>query len=223
MSRCSYNVPPLVLFILPFFFEDILRAEYPRVQTAQVERIGLTRLHARVTEREPAALWCGDVVPLIAYEDSVARQEQADEVWGTCYLLDATGYLYARAPLYTGNLFPRYYGSLEGPRPIGQNLLPEDRFTRWQALFPLLRAYELEAVALLFVDERDFELYLENGLRVLAARDADHAQLVRRIKAALDADAIDLSQRVEYVDLRFGTKAFVRYTAPAQEHSTAAE
>ncbi len=191
--------------------EERLKEQFPRIQNVYVHRIGFTTLQARIVEREPAALWCGDVVPPIAYMDSATRMLRAEESWGTCFLVDEGGFIYARSPIYTGSLFPRYYGSLETAEPLGQQLLVQKKFVRWQQFFEILEDYSFEPVALLFVDDRDVEFYLGNGLRVLAGREDDTHQIVRRLSASLEAEAIDLQRNIEYVDLRFGAKVFIRY------------
>lgn len=194
---------------------DAVRKEiltsFPRIATVDFARVGLTGLTATVHERVPAALWCGDVVPEIAYKSSKEQSEAHDEAWGTCFLMDGDGYLYAKSPTYSGNVFMRYYGPLNEASPIGQNFITHDEFASWQSFFRDLAHDGLVVRALLIVDERDCELYLDNGLRVLVPRTEPLSSLRDRLTSLMAERAIDTNKNIEYVDMRFGGKAFVKY------------
>lgn len=188
-----------------------LHERFPRIEHVDLERVGVRTLLVAVQERTPRALWCGDIVPDIAYRSSHEQQTAGEEAWGACYLVDGTGFLYARAPIYTGDIFMRYYGSLDNASPIGQYFLSSEEFLRWETFLEDLKEDGLLARALLIVDERDGELYLDNGLRILIPRTEDLDTLRNRLFATVEEQAIDTSRNIEYIDLRFGTKAFVRY------------
>lgn len=192
--------------------ETILQTSFPRIRTASVKRTGLFTLSASVLERLPVALWCGDVVPPTMQEQSEVNELHSENLWGTCYLLDTSGYIYAPAPLFSGNLFPRYYGSLEQAEPVAQQYIPEEEFVLWQNFYTTLESVT-DAVpqALLFVDESDIELYLSNGLRILVPRKEEPGTIKHRLEALFASDNIKDIEAVEYVDLRFGNKAFVKY------------
>jgi cell division septal protein FtsQ len=197
--------------VSPDSLADVLMARFPRILSVDIQRAGMQTLQATITERSPEALWCGDVVPPVASDYSRQGTSVSEEAWGTCYFMDATGFLYAKAPLYTGDVFNRYYGSLTQAEPVGQHFVPTEEFTRWEQLYHDLfdESYALRAV--LFVDDRDVELYLKGGIRLLALRTEDLGMLKQRIIALLTSDALDLTKPIEYVDLRFGTKGYVRY------------
>lgn len=192
---------------------EVLETSFPRIDQARIKRTGMYTLSASIEERLPAALWCGDVVPPIAYEQRVeSTEEGAGDVWGTCYLIDEKGYIYARAPLFSGNMFPRYYGSLTHGEPIAQEFIEAQEFTSWQNFYTSLESTSgAIPQALLFVDERDIELYLSNGLHILVPRKEDPNTITRRLTALFESEKIEDASRVEYIDLRFGNKAFVKY------------
>ncbi len=205
-------VPRTSIFLLDIKgLHALLHDTYPRIESVQVRRTGVTAAVIQIRERVPEALWCGDVVPPIAYARASTRAGSADEAWGSCYLLDQNSFIYSRAPVYTGSRYPRYYGSLEKAQPIGQYFIEADEFRRLQHLLELLASSGVETTALLLLDERDMELYLSEGLRVIVARDHAPEVFLRRMTASLEADVIDRSREVEYVDFRFGSKVFIKY------------
>lgn len=194
-----------------------LRREFPRIKDIIINRSGLFALNADIVEREPKALWCGDVVPPIAQEQTSDEMRITDNLWGTCYLMDEAGYIYAKAPAYSGNVFPRYYGSLQNAEPIDQYYIPTEEFLRWQDFYAKISFEETVPQAILFADERDAELYLSNGLCILLPRNEEMELLERRLKALFESEEVDTEREIEYIDLRFGSKAFIKYIDEEEE------
>jgi cell division septal protein FtsQ len=191
--------------------ENILRDAYPRIAESEVKRAGFSTLNAKIEERTPFALWCGDVVPSVASEQTTEDTQTTEELWGTCYLMDETGFIYANSPIFSGNMFPRYYGSLKEAEPIAQQYMPALQFKEWQSFYTSLEHNDIAPQALLFVDERDIELYLSNGMRVLISRDEKPDVTLERLLTLLKSNTVDKERALEYIDLRFGTKVYVKY------------
>lgn len=195
-----------------------VRTLYPRLKDVEVRRLGLQTLAVTVSEREPAALWCGDIVPPIAYQpldDEAMKSAVPEERWGTCYLMDEENFIFAVAPVYTGNVLPRYYGPLDKGEPIGQNFIAQDEFHRWASLRSSLSDVGYPAHAMLIVDERDVELYLVNGVRVLLNRDVTTERALRAL-AALGENKVFDGPALEYLDLRWDGKAYYKYVADSE-------
>jgi hypothetical protein len=130
--------------------------------------------------------------------------------------MDKNSFIYARAPLYTGKIYTRYYGPLEYAEPLGQPLVPVGEFLAWQSLADTMRGGEHVPVAILFTDEHDVEVYLQGGVRVLLPRN-ELEQAYTRLTALYESEALRETEDVEYIDLRFGTKAFVKYWSDVEE------
>lgn len=190
--------------------EDMLRSTFPRIDLVSVERTSLQALSVRITERSPEALWCGDVVPPIAYTFGASAEDGREEVWGDCYLVDHGGYVYAPAPVYTGNVLPRYYSSLQHAKPVGQYLFDTIEFERMQTLFRELNGETRMLEAVLVVDERDIELYFNKGLRVLALRSDIAETVIQRTLSLFASGTLTEGAPIEYVDMRFGNKVYVK-------------
>ncbi len=191
--------------------ENKLKNDFPRIKTISIKRKNISSLFIKIEEREPKALWCGDIVPPIANQETSEEMRKTESLWGTCYLIDKTAFIYAKAPVFSGNVFPRYYGSLEHSEPIGQKYLPTKEYTEWQNFYSELEKNKLPPQALLFVDEKDVELYVSNGLKILIPRNEDKEKIKKRISAVLNSGNVKKNDDIEYVDLRFGNKAFIKY------------
>ncbi len=213
LGKTYFGILPknFALLPTPSTLEETIIAIFPRSNTVRIQRTGIKALSVSISEREPDALWCGDVVPPVAQNETSQESRKNQTLWGSCYLMDKNSFIYAKAPMYSGDVFPRYYGSLEKAEPLGQNYLPSDEFNEWQVFYRSLSYNNTLPHAVLFADERDAEVYLSNGIKVLVPRYEKIETIQRRLISVLDSDTIDTARSVEYVDLRFGDKAFVKY------------
>lgn len=183
---------------------DDLRGAFPRIEQVSVTRTGLRGVSISVRERQPQALWCGDVVP-------PSFEQASSSEFGLCYLMDRASFMYAEREEGV-DLLDRYYGSLEKADPIGQYLLSEQEFVELGILRRKLKEHDLEVGSLLLVDERDMELYLaQRPVRVIVPRSLPTDTVVDRLVAAVTSDAFDETRPVEYVDMRFETRVYVKY------------
>lgn len=187
----------------------LITTRFPHVRTVTVHRPTPRSLAIALEARTPDGLWCGDVVPPVAQERP-GEHTSKEDLWGTCYLMDADAFMYARAPTFGGNVLPRFYGSLARAEPVGQTYVDPPTYRAWRALYDRLRGADHTPDAVLFVDERDAELYID-GARILVPRDGDLNGLWRRLEALLTNKVVDDTRAVEYIDVRTNSKAFVRY------------
>lgn len=193
---------------------QLVLERFPRVKTASVGVTDMQTLSVTVEERLPSALWCGDIVPPVVYEprtEGRGRNLIPDDEWGVCYYIDSTGYIFARAPTFTGAVYHRYWGPISKSEPVRVTFLPAHEFSLLETLQEKLERLSLIPIALLIVDEEDAELYLEDGTRVLFTRDQDTENLFVTLVSILTADVLESEHEVEYIDLRFGVKSFVKY------------
>ncbi|MBP9750028.1 MAG: FtsQ-type POTRA domain-containing protein [Candidatus Pacebacteria bacterium] len=187
-----------------------LRDAFPRIEEVSLERQGPQGLSLTIRERHPEALWCGDVVP------PIMEQGTSSVAQGRCYVMDRTGFIYAEREGEV-DMLDRYYGSLEKASPIGQYLLAEQEFAELRALHDTLRSKGADIIALLLVDERDMELYLTLPARVIVPRTLPVATMSERLMATLSSEAFDTSRALEYIDMRFETRVYVKYFDPIPE------
>ncbi len=189
-----------------------LREAFPRIEDVSVVRNGLRGMSVTVREREPKALWCGDVVP------PQFEHASSSDV-GRCYFMDRTAFIYAERVDGFEDL-DRYYGSLERSNPIGQHYFTEEEFSKLCTMREKLKEHDLEVASLLLVDERDMELYLvRHAARVIVPRSLSAETVVDRLVAALTSEAFDASRPLEYVDMRFETRVYVKYVDPSLEEN----
>jgi hypothetical protein len=184
--------------------EAALRDEFPRMRELTLSRDGMQTVLVTVSERQPHALWCGDIVPSVADIVGTANQR--------CYFLDVTGFIFGQSPSFSGTPYHRFYGAIAQSRAIGQPFLPEDEYTALFDFMTALRTADIPIYGVLVVDDIDLELYLTDGARLLVRRDDDHTRVLERIRTVLASEEFSAyeTEDVEYIDMRFGNRVYFR-------------
>lgn len=182
-------------------------AHFPRVREISVHRDSLTALVVSVSERAPAGLWCENF-------RQPAQFNSADK----CFFFDASGFLYAPAPYFTGHVYFTMFSAREDSPLVrlGEYVLPPKLFARVQKLREALTALGLEPVLLRVEPHGDFAFLLPNAVELRFNQEQDFSAVVHNLVSAFGADSLskqDLtvaSSSIAYVDLRFGNKIFVK-------------
>lgn len=151
----------------------------------------------KVSERKPHSVYCGSDIKAI---DS------------SCYFIDQTGYIFGRAPVFSGNIFIKNYTGLENPEPINQYFLPTTLYQKIFALIQSLGQKNLIVRAVTF-DKVDFRFYLNTGqIIIFNDKEGGFDQAFQNLSAALDSNELDLSKEgnlINYIDLRFDSKIVI--------------
>lgn len=204
-----------VFFVRTKHIEAMLLAAYPRFARVDIDRVGFTKLHVAVTEREPRSLWCDG---------------------GTCYFMDSSGFVYIEAPTFKyGSAFVTYSGGdVNVTAPVGSVFLPREDFYALALFIEDLSVAHLETTAVRHLDDRiairvvplmtdgrsgSFEVYVSaTSSYVVALQDFTTITSSDEFKAEVSS----LSD-LEYIDLRFGNKVFYKKKANAVEFSASDE
>ncbi len=173
---------------------------FPRIGAADVSRAGLLAQAITVTvkEREAFALWCPGRPPLAGGPES-------------CYLMDDSGFIFARASTSSPNTYLIFGGGLsESSSPIGQKFLPT-RLSEILELDKALRQAGFAPEEIYAEDEQDFSVQFKEGFTLRALFGADAGELVRNLQLALSSEPLrGKVDKVEYIDLRFGNRVYYK-------------
>jgi cell division septal protein FtsQ len=172
---------------------------FPRLKTASLSRSGLSSLTLTVEERAPVALWCGE-------------NRLGEGSTPACYFLDAQGFVYALAPAFTGDVYLRLYGPLIGSEPVGQSFLTPTSFEKLRIFMDAIRARNVAAEELALTDEKDAELYLTDGTKVLLDPSEDLLRVLDNLLSVLASETFKnrSTLNLDYIDLRFGNKVYYK-------------
>ncbi len=188
------------IFIYPRnFIEKSILLKFKRVEEVKVSSVGFNSILVEIKERKPKALWCGEN----RLEDAIPE----------CFFLDENGLLYASSPVFTGDIYFRFYGPLGDGSSVGQYFLPKKRFQEILFFLQSLRKSDIQATELAVGDVNSYELYLGSSTRVLFAQDAKLSSVLDNLKSTLLSDDLKNNGTVgiDYIDLRFGNKVYYKF------------
>lgn len=177
--------------------EQKILADYATIQNVALSFKGLRNISVQVKEYEPAYLWC----------DSLVRKH--------CYFMNPHGYVFTQAADFSQNVLFTFYGLINSDAPIGQTYLPTEQFASVNGFVENLKTFKLSPVG---VNARgngnnDFEVLLSSGGRIVFSNHEDLQTTLENVEAIFDrqtkADS-NFLQKLDYVDVRFTSKAFVK-------------
>ncbi len=177
-----------------------LLAAFPRIRSVDVSRSSRNALDITVDERTPYALWCG-----------AKRSLSGGDPTG-CYFLDDSGRVFTEAPDFSGDVFFRYFGPIEGD-PINATFLAPGEFTELDLFVRSARDVGVKPVSLAVLDAPDAALHLSNGSKILFNRTGNLSDVLQNLKSVLESDVFRSQGglALDYVDLRFGNKIFYKF------------
>ena len=169
-----------------------LLAQIPRtfkkVRSVDIQRREWSVLSIHIEEREPSALWCGE--------------NRLEGVTPECYFIDENGFIYAQAPVFSDNVYTRFYGSLVNGRPIGQSLFKSDRYRSLLLFLLSLKDDDIDVSDFAVRDENDIEMHLKDGIEVLFGRKQELSTVLNNLHSVFLSDEfkdIDPSDRKSVV------------------------
>ena len=177
----------------------------PRVHGASVVRASRNELAVTFEEYEPYALWC-DSVPTGSTTPS-------------CVFVDETGFAYAPAPSLNGESMMRFV--VEGRMPeSGVNVYDAETVRRYRMLSDAIAERHSHRLRLITeTKDGDLILHLNNSTNILMAKDSDIEDVFAHIESVFQTEEFkDVAlENLEYIDVRFGNKVYVKERGVAIE------
>lgn len=163
-----------------------------RIKEVAVSREDLTHIKVSVLEREPAGIWC-------------MKENES------CYLLDDNGYIFAESPSFTGDVYFKYHGIIEGDV-VGTNFLTADEFHTLVFFVEKMKELSLAPVSLSLVDD-EYAVTLKEGGKVIFVRGDSLDRVLESLETALAAPSFKMKElsNLEYIDLRFLNRVVYRW------------
>lgn len=195
-----------VLFYPKSKIEKHLKEEFKILKSLSISIEKDRSLKIALTERAPEYVWCGEDLTDVESKE--------------CYFLDETGYVFSKALYFSGDLYFRFFGELEGKEVLGSRYLPEE-FGVMTALVKNLKQMGLKPFALLNRGKK-LELYLSsthlppNSPKIILDRGFDLEKVVTNLESILATEPLQSNFKtkyatLEYIDLSFGNKVYYRF------------
>lgn len=180
--------------------KEELMKDFPRINFVALSTEGFERLVVAVVEREPYALYCPTE---ILSQDALA-----------CYFLDDTGFIFDKAPAFSGLVYMIFTSEVPIEEPLGARLLPVQEFASLKEFLSRLPSLGLKPVSL-EIKERDYEAVNSTGSKLIWKRDNDAKLVLSNLEAFLKSDAIKTEEnflkKLSSLDLRTPNKVFYKF------------
>jgi hypothetical protein len=193
--------------------EKDLAEKYKRLSSIKINVKDFKTIQINVTEYEGKFTWCGDALP-----DANGDDNQ------NCYFLDQNGYVFDKAPYFSGNVYFRFFGNIprgDSVEPTGYNFA-SDNFSKLIAFKDVLFRTGLKPSAFYLTDDGDIDIFLSsaqllpNDHVILVKADADFEKVTENLQAALNTEPLQAEFKtkystLQYIDLRFGNKVYFKF------------
>jgi hypothetical protein len=184
-----------------------LQDSFKRIGEANLTIKDNQTLVVNITEREAKYLWCGDVLSV------------ADDDSQTCYFMDNVGYLFDKAPYFSGEVYFKFYGMVD--KPPGTYYFKQ-YFERLITFKDALLNMGLRPVALNITNTNEANMLLSKGSptssepKIIFGLDTDYQNITENLEAAINTEPLmsklkNKYSSLQYIDLRFSNKVFDKF------------
>lgn len=199
MGSIFFAVPKNnILFYPKSKIEERVRNAFPEIASISSKLSDTKTLAITVAPRKSIGAWCDRKGNL------------------GCFFLDEEGYLFARAPEITGNVYFTYSGDLADGNGTGLrgHFMDRDSFSRLRAFTDAVeKSAGLRVVAFDRTSEGEGALLTDSGAKLLVSIKQDFAATEQNLASILAASALKdpaVRSELDYIDLRFGNKVYYK-------------
>lgn len=207
-GKYFYIIPKNNIFFYPKNnIKNKILKTFKRVYYVKINIADLTSIVVTVKERKPYALWCGESIP----NDNITSK-------GKCYFIDDKGFLFAKSPTFSDNVYFTVYGDVTGAKSgdlLGGVFLNEERLKKFIRLKDLLEKEGIKTSKLVQKENNDFEFYISPSGVLIFNESQDMKKLLRNLVSAIDvkkSEGKDINKNLEYIDARFNNKVIFKFT-----------
>jgi hypothetical protein len=201
------------IFIYPHdLVYDGLILNFPKIEKLSVYREGLNTLHVNVSERIGSYLYCGSFVP-----------EEKDKIGENCFFINEDGFIFDKAPYFSGNVYFKYYINLgdESINPLGKQVIETNKFYKLSKFIKGVSDLGFKPIYLVAGRDGVDSLYLEHGVTdtspVILFKDEsdldvilDNLSLSMKKKEFIN-EINSKYNKLLYIDLKFKNKVLYKF------------
>jgi hypothetical protein len=184
---------------------NTLQYSYSWIDTISISRVNLTTIAVKIKERVPVAVWCGAV-----------RDKPV-----SCRLVDVQGYLFAKAPEFSGPEFsgPVYiklYGPITSASWRGVEFLSQSGLTHILEFTKSLPEIGFQPVAVAVTGANTYDVFSASDTYISAQISDPVPEIISNIDLLLSQKIFSQSKKSNfsdllYIDTRFGNKLFYKF------------
>jgi hypothetical protein len=185
-----------------------LQNQFKRIENIDLSVDTNKILIITLAEREAKYTWCGQEISVIG-GDSGQK----------CYFMDTEGYIFDEAPYFSGNVYFKFYGSLNTAEPMGIHFLG-NKFINIIKFKETIESMKLSPTAFWLENNGDANFSLSKdptiGGKIIFKIDSDFEKIAENLQAAVSGEPLksklknNLSSLL-YIDLRFSNKVYDKF------------
>lgn len=220
-GKYGFLIPRRSIFFFPK--EKIqmeLQEQFKRIESITIRRADFNEIKIAITERKPTTLWCASVDQLseTAPVEGLLHESQSNNL---CYFMDATGFIFEKAPKFSYGLFVTFSGGVSAKNPIGQQFLDIQTLDVVLDFIDTLGAFAIHPVSII-----DHGVYFQgvfsmahNGQQfeteILFPKTDSYEKILQDIAVILESPEVTTEKAQPFlpiasIDVRFGNKVFYR-------------
>ncbi len=191
-------------------YADILKT-FTRTETLNISLENVRTLHIDISERAGSYLWCGATLP-----------EVKSDVGENCYFVNNDGYIFDKAPYFSGNVYFKFYIPLDtAGTPLGKQMLTPDEFHSLMRFSDIISSAGLKPIYSIFNSDGTRELYLEHAEpdsapKIVWKADSDLEKIggdlvIAMSKPEFKEEILSKYAKLLYIDLRFNNKVLYKF------------
>ncbi len=200
------------IFIYPKkgVYKDLIQ-NFTRIDKLSIYRDNLNTLHIDISERSGTALYCGNDVP-----------EVESEVGENCYFVNDDGYIFDRAPYFSGNIYFKYYTPVSyKDDALGQQVLPKEVFHSHVRFVEGVTKFKFRPTHLVIDKEGTSSIYLDHDPlgttpKIIFKSDDNLEEVLENLSLSMSKDsfASEINSKYTtllYLDMRFKNKVLYKF------------
>lgn len=182
---------------------------FPRIEELKISRNSFNNLKIEIKERSGTYLYCGNSLP-----------ENKTLLGDNCYFVNNNGYIFDKAPYFSGDIYFKFYSQIDKIDPTGANLFSEDYFYKFIRFIDDIKKLGLNPVYVV-MDDKENSLYLDKKQNKI------NPKIIWKSEDSLDVVLEDISlamkeeefaneinskyDTLSYIDLRFDNKVIYKF------------
>lgn len=186
--------------------------DFPRIEKLSIKRNGLNTLSIEIDERAGSYLYCGVNIP-----------ENKEEIGENCFFVNNDGYVFDKAPYFSGDVYFKYYINLkeENDKPLGAQMMSPERFHELVRFMDGIVKLGFKPSYLVVSDDGIHSLYLSSGglnpnPKIIFKEDNDLTLILDNLSTAMGEKefANEVNSKYDilsYIDLRFKNKVLYKF------------
>ncbi len=178
--------------------------DFFRIKNIDISIVDKNTINIDIKERDPFAVWCSSHMDA---DKPVFTNE--------CYFLDERGFVFARSPDFSGNIYMHYYGNISLGNPISQQFLPQNELAQIHSFVEKIRGLGFPVAHVFSYGDGDIEVQTDYGGNILFTTREPIEKPFENLKLLLNdkvsvPEKDDFIKNIDYIDLRFGKKLFFK-------------